>query len=175
MFFTNFIKTDNSKTTILIRIMVGAIFLSEGIQKYLFPASLGVGRFTAMGFPYPDFFACLVGALEITCGILLISGFLTREAALAMLINISVAILVTKIPIGLGRSFGPFILKDMKSYGFWSMAHEMRTDFAMFLGSIFLLIKGGGRWSIDQYFQIRKELKDSSEESPEIYPGKIKL
>ena len=34
---------------VLIRLLVGAVFLSEGIQKFLFPASLGVGRFVKIG------------------------------------------------------------------------------------------------------------------------------
>jgi putative oxidoreductase len=145
----NKIKSDNSKTTILIRVMVGSVFLSEGIQKFLFPAATGIGRFEKMGFPNPDFFAHFVGVFEIMCGLLLLVGLFTRVAALAMLVNITVAIIVTKVPIYLGESFGPFILRELKTYGFWSMAHEIRTDFAMWLGSLFLLIKGGGKWSVD--------------------------
>lgn len=34
--------------------------------------------------------------------------------------------------------------------GFWEMMHGSRTDWAMLLGSIFLLIKGGGYWSMDK-------------------------
>ncbi len=30
---------------LLLRILVGWVFLSEGVQKFLFPAALGVGRF----------------------------------------------------------------------------------------------------------------------------------
>lgn len=70
-----------------------------------------------------------------------------------------VAIIVTKIPIAFGESFGPFALPELSSYGFWSMSHEMRTDFAMFLGSIFLIIKGGGRWSIDRKIQNHKDIR----------------
>jgi hypothetical protein len=33
--------------------------------------------------------------------------------------------------------------------GFWSMAHEARTDYCMFLGSLFLLIVGAGLWPLD--------------------------
>lgn len=143
------INSDHSKTTILIRIMVGAVFLSEGIQKFLFPAARGIGRFEKMGFPNPEFFAHFVGVFEILSGLLLLFGLLTRVAALAMLINITVAIIVTKIPIAFGESFGPFVLRELKTYGFWSMAHEMRTDYAMWLGSLFLLIKGAGKWSLD--------------------------
>lgn len=134
----------------IIRLMVGVVFLSEGIQKFLYPAIRGVGRFEKMGFPNPEFFGNFVGAFEIVCGALLLLGFLTRGAALAMLINMIVAIVVTKIPILFGESFGPFVLRELDSYGFWAMMHEIRTDFAMWLGSLFLLIKGGGQWSIDR-------------------------
>lgn len=142
-------QTGTEKTTLLIRIMVGWVFLSEGIQKFLYPELRGPGRFEGMGFPNPEFFASFVGVFEILCGIAILAGLLTRAAALAMIINMTVAIVVTKIPIAFGESFGPFILRDLKTYGFWSMAHEMRTDMSMWLGSLFLLVKGGGRWSLD--------------------------
>jgi uncharacterized membrane protein YphA (DoxX/SURF4 family) len=116
--------------------MVGVVFLSEGIQKYLYPATLGVGRFEKIGLPSPEFLAYFVGAFEIICGILVLIGLFTRFGALPLFIIISVAILTTKIE----------ILSDK---GFWAMMHEARTDFSMFLGSIFLLIKGGGFWSLD--------------------------
>ena len=35
----------NHPDNILIRLMVGLVFLSEGIQKFLFPIAGGVGRF----------------------------------------------------------------------------------------------------------------------------------
>ncbi len=153
-------NTNNSKTTILIRLMVGAVFLSEGIQKFLYPAVRGPGRFEGMGFPNPEFWGNFVGVFEILCGALLLAGLITRGAALAMLVNMTVAIVVTKIPIALGESFGPFHLRELNTYGFWSMAHEMRTDFAMWLGSLFLLIEGGGRWSMDKkWFENPKKQK----------------
>jgi len=153
-------NTNNSKTTILIRLMVGAVFLSEGIQKFLYPAVRGPGRFEGMGFPNPEFWGNFVGVFEILCGALLLAGLITRGAALAMLVNMTVAIVVTKIPIAFGESFGPFHLRELNTYGFWSMAHEIRTDFAMWLGSLFLLIKGGGKWSLDKkWFENPKKQK----------------
>ena len=143
------IQTDKAKTTIIVRLIVGAIFLSEGIQKFLYPASRGAGRFEGMGFPQPEFWGNFVGVFEILCGALLLIGLMTRGAALALFINMSVAIIVTKIPIAFAESFGPFNLRQLDNYGFWSMAHEMRTDFAVCLGSLFLLIKGGGYYSVD--------------------------
>ena len=155
--FTDIFATGYDRTNILIRLMTGAVFLSEGIQKFVFPAIRGSGRFENMGFPAPEFIASFVGVFEILSGICLILGLLTRAAALSMLINMTVAIIVTKIPILFGESFGPFVLRELKTYGFWSMAHEIRTDFAMWLGSLFLLIKGGGRWSVDRLIMKNKK------------------
>ena len=153
----NLLYTKPQPEIILIRLMVGAVFLSEGIQKFLYPAMRGPGRFEKMGFPEPEFFGYFVGVFEIASGLLILFGFLTRPAALAMLVNMLVAIAVTKIPIAFGESFGPFVLRDLKTYGFWSMAHEMRTDWSMLLGSIFLLIKGGGKWSVDHAIQKKRD------------------
>lgn len=98
--------------------MVGAVFLSEGIQKFLFRERSGMGKFEAMGFPYPEFFAGFVGVFEILAGAILLAGLLTRGTAFAMLIKMTVAIIVTKIPIAFEDSFGPFVLSNLKTYGF---------------------------------------------------------
>jgi putative oxidoreductase len=148
-FFRRMRATSAPCSTVLIRLIVGGTFLSEGVQKFLFADALGVGRFIKIGIPYPHFTAPFVGACEIVCGALLILGLLTRLAAIPMIINISVAILSTKIPILLGHGFWLFNLPKASSYGFWSMMHEARTDFAMLLGGIFLLIVGAGCFSLD--------------------------
>jgi putative oxidoreductase len=131
------INTDSSRATILIRLMVGAVFLSEGIQKFLFADALGVGRFIKIGFANPEFWASFTSCFEIICGIIVLLGFLTRFASIPLLIIMIVAFITTKYPILIDK-------------GFWAMAHEYRTDFAMTIGCIFLLIKGGGRWSLDK-------------------------
>lgn len=132
--------TGAPRSVMLIRLIVGAVFLSEGIQNFLFPTDLGVGRFIRIGIPWPQIMAPFVGVVEIVCGTLIILGLLTRLAAIPLIIDISVAILSTKIPILLGHGFWRFSLSKLPSYGFWSMAHEARVDFGMLLGSIFLLI-----------------------------------
>jgi hypothetical protein len=53
------------KAILLIRILVGWIFLSEGIQKFLFPESLAVGRFVKIGIPLPQLMAPFIGVTEI--------------------------------------------------------------------------------------------------------------
>jgi putative oxidoreductase len=134
---------------ILVRLLVGGVFLAEGIQKFLFPEELGVGRFAKIGIPWPEVSAPFVGVAETVCGALVIAGLLTRVAAAVLLIDISVAILSTKIPILLGHGFGPFSLPKLPRYGFWSMLHEARVVFSMWLGSLFLIIVGAGKLSLD--------------------------
>jgi len=129
--------------------MVGAVFLSEGIQKFVYPDDLGPGRFAAIGFSHPDLLASVVGAIEITAGLLILLGWLTRLAGLATTAVMTGAIITTKIPILLGRDLGPFHVHTLETYGFLSMAHEARTDYAMLLGSLFLILVGAGPWSVD--------------------------
>lgn len=148
-FLQRLITTRAPASVILIRLMAGAVFLSEGIQKFLYPADIGAGRFAEMGFGSPEFVASLVGTFEITCGALLLLGLLTRAAAIPLVIIMLTAIITTKVPILIGTDLGAFEVRDLDRYGFWAMAHETRTDWAMLLGSLFLLIQGAGRWSVD--------------------------
>lgn len=144
------LRTSAPGSVVLVRLLVGVVFLAEGVQKFLFTAELGVGRFTRIGIPYPEVMAPFVGCAEIVCGILIILGLLTRFGALVMLINISVAIVSTKLPILLGHPVGPFSLAKLARYGFWSAIHEARTDLCMWLGSLFLIIVGAGVFSLDR-------------------------
>jgi uncharacterized membrane protein YphA (DoxX/SURF4 family) len=130
------IRTTAPSAVLLIRLLVGAVFLSEGIQKFINPVEVGAGRFAKIGLPSPEFLAPFVGAFEIVCGFLILLGFLTRFAAVPIIAIMLTAIAATKIPI---------LLND----GFWKMAHDSRTDWSMLLGAIFLLIVGAGRISID--------------------------
>jgi uncharacterized membrane protein YphA (DoxX/SURF4 family) len=136
-------------SVILIRLAVGAVMLSEGIQKFMFPNELAAGRFLRIGIPAPHVMGPFVGACETVSGALILIGLLTRLAAIPLIIDMFVAILSTKIPILLGHGFWGFSLSKLPAYGFWAMAHEARVDYAMLLGSIFLLIVGAGPWSID--------------------------
>lgn len=137
------------RATPLIRVMVGAVFFTEGIQKFLYPASRGPGRFEALGFPEPEMVAYFVGFVETACGFLLLIGFATRYAAVPTLVIMMVAIATTKIPILLGQGLGPFEVRSLPMYGFLSMTHEMRTDWSMLLGSLYLVLVGAGPLSID--------------------------
>ena len=144
MKFSKTLSSNAPATTVLIRLLVGTVFLSEGIQKFLFSDALGVGRFIKIGIPSPQFFAPFVGIVKIICGVLVVLGLLTRVASVLLLINISVAILTTKIPL---------LIKS----GFWAAAHEARTDYCMWVGALFLIIVGAGPISLDARFA-RKNL-----------------
>jgi putative oxidoreductase len=125
--------------TIVIRLSVGLIFFTQGILKYIDP-NMGVVRFTRIGFPFPSFTAHFVGTFEIICGLLVLFGLFTRLASIPLLMIILTAIATTKIP-ELTR----------ESQGFWFMVSDARTDFAMLMGIIFLLVAGAGPISLDTH------------------------
>jgi uncharacterized membrane protein YphA (DoxX/SURF4 family) len=122
---------------ILIRLAVGLIFLTQGILKFIDP-HMGVVRFARIGFPHPYFTAHFVGTFEIVCGLLVLLGLWTRAAAIPLLIVISTAIATTKVP----ELF-------QASQGFWYLVSDARTDFAMLCSLVFLILVGGGTWSLD--------------------------
>jgi len=139
---SRFLDTSAPGPALFVRVIVGWVFLSEGIQKFLFPSALGVGRFIKIGIPSPAFTAPFVGVVEIVAGSLIVFGLLTRLAAIALLIDIGVAIVSTKIPM-------------LVKKGFWPAMHEARTDLSMAFCLVFLLWSGGGIWSVDERLRRR--------------------
>ena len=135
-------SADKSDFQLIPRLITGLVFLSEGIQKFLYPDIVGVGRFVKIGFENPEFLAYFVAVFEIICGLMLLAGFLTRFSAVPLLIIMFTALITTKVS----------ILIDQ---GFWFMAHAARTDFAMTMLLIFIIIYGPGKFSID-YLIFRK-------------------
>ena len=142
------INTKSPAAIIIIRFIVGIVFFTEGIQKFLFPEQLGIGRFTKIGIPYPDFFAPFIGVVEIVFPLFLFIGFLSRFATIPLIIDICVAIITTKIPMLIHK-------------GFWVAMHESRVDLCMLFGLIFLIISGAGRWSVDNLLTSKHKNHDS--------------
>lgn len=70
-------------------------------------------------------------------------GFLTRIVSVPLLVIMITALIITKIPILLNK-------------GFWQMTHDSRTDFAMTMLLIFLIIYGAGRFSVDERLKKKK-------------------
>ena len=130
-------RLNHARAAIFIRLAVGIIFLTQGILKYIDP-HMGVLRFARIGFPFPGFTAHFVGAFEIVCGLLVVIGLFTRLASVPLLIVILTAIAATKIP----ELWRP-------DQGFWFMVSDARTDFAMTMSLLFLIVVGSGNWSLD--------------------------
>ncbi len=142
------IVTNAPAATLLIRFLAGGVFFLEGVKKFLFAAQWGTGRFAKIGIPLPEFTGPFVGVVEIVWGLLLLLGLLTRLGAILLLIDISVAIATTKVPI---------LLRN----GFFAMEDPARTDYSMFMSLLFLLIVGAGRWSLDAYLDRHRMVKPS--------------
>jgi putative oxidoreductase len=126
----------------LIRIMVGWVFVFAGIRKFTEPGSMGAGRFAEMGLPWPEFLGPWVGFWEIAGGVMVLLGFLTRAGAIPLIVVMIVAILTTKMP---------ELRQDLASG-----LHASRLDISLLLGSLFLLIAGGGRFAIDRFLRGRR-------------------
>jgi uncharacterized membrane protein YphA (DoxX/SURF4 family) len=147
--------TTGQPATLLLRLMAGGVFVSEGIMKFVFP-NQGVGRFTKLGFPLPHATASFVGGLEIVGGALLIAGLATRLVAIPFVFEMVVATLSTKIALYLGTS--PLPLPPAPPVmGIWAVLHETRSEYAQLLTSLFLVIAGPGLWSLDARWRRSKE------------------
>jgi putative oxidoreductase len=120
-FLSRLAATHAPAATILIRIVIGGIFLTEGMQKFLYPADLGAGRFAKIGIPMPETMGPFVGAIEIVCGALVILGLLTRIAAILLLIDISVAIVDQNSYFTWARFLWLF---PHKTYALWISIHD---------------------------------------------------
>ena len=143
----------------------------HAVQKSLYPEALGGGRFAEIGIPAPEVMAPFVGTVETVCGALLLVGLFSSLAAIPLLVDISVAILSTKIPILAGHGFWTFTLAKLPRYGFLSMTYEARTDFSMLLGLIFLVIMGGGAWSLDAMFARGRMNREAAKTNAPIIGG----
>lgn len=141
-FLNSLMKTDSDRATILIRFIVGYIFITEGIQKFVYSDSLGVGRFIKIGIPYPEIMAPFVGGCEIIFGSFIFVGFLTRLATLPQIIIMLTALATTKLAV-------------LSEKGLLTFSHESRNDLLILFGLIFILIKGAGSLSVD-YKLIKK-------------------
>jgi putative oxidoreductase len=139
--------TGGASSIVVLRLMAGGVFLWEGILKFVY-ANQGVGRFSKLGMPFPHLTANFVAGVEIVGGLLLLSGLMTRLIAIPLIIEMIVAMLSTKISLYLGTS--PLPLPPAPPLvGIWAVFHEIRSEYAQLLTTIFLLINGPGSWSLD--------------------------
>lgn len=128
---------------ILIRIVVGIVFLLEGVLKFVFPDEFGVAYFASVGFPFANIVAPLVGGVEIVGGLAVLLSFFAGDAALVLLFVMISALTTTKVPVLLGRPFGPFALLKLPHYGFLSFLHEARIELFLIFGTLAVLVDSG--------------------------------
>jgi uncharacterized membrane protein YphA (DoxX/SURF4 family) len=138
---------DGTSSIILLRLMAGGVFFWEGILKFVY-TNQGVGRFTKLGFPFPEMTANFVATTEIVGGLFLLFGLFTRFAAFYFIAEMIVAILSTKISLYFGTSPLP-LPPAPPQVGIWAVMHEIRSDYAQLLTCVFLLLEGAGRKSLD--------------------------
>jgi uncharacterized membrane protein YphA (DoxX/SURF4 family) len=151
---------------LLVRISVGWVFVSEGIQKFVYPGELAAGRFAKIGIPAPHLMGPFVGAVETICGALILAGLATRLAAIPLVIDMIVALVSTKVPMLLGRGFLGFAAPSPSKVGLAAMLHEARTDLAMLFGALFLLLVGAGPISADAVIASRRAIKTRTHPRP---------
>ena len=141
---------------LIIRLMAGGVFFWEGLLKFVY-VNQGVGRFTKLGFAFPEATAHFVGAAEIIGGLFLLFGLFTRVTALYFVLEMIVAILTTKIALYLGTSPLPLPPAPPQN-GIWAVLHEIRSDYAQILTCLFLLVEGPGRRSLDFIISASKKV-----------------
>ena len=146
---------EGYREILIIRLMAGGVFFWEGILKFVY-SNQGVGRFTKLGFPAPEFMAHSVACFEIIGGLLLLFGLLTRLTSLLFIMEMLVAIFSTKIALYLGTSPLP-LPPALPKVGFWAVLHEIRSDYAQLMCSLFLMLVGPGSISLDKYFKAGRE------------------
>lgn len=149
MTLSHLLRADAPAATVLIRVVVGLVFASEGIQKFLYAEAQGAGRFAKIGIPAPEVMGPFVGSVEIVCGSLILAGLATRLVALPLIVNMFVALVSTKVPILLGHGYWIFAHTFASKVGLWAFLHESRTDLLMLCGATFLALVGADRWSLD--------------------------
>ena len=157
---------SGQSTILIIRLMAGTVFFWEGILKFVY-VNQGVGRFTKLGFPFPETTAHVIATGEILGGLLLIFGLFTRITAFYFIVQMIVAVLSTKIDLYFGRSPLPMPPAPPKM-GFWAVLHEIRSDYAQILTCLFLFIEGAGRRSLDFIISTKKKaymIGENSEKS----------
>lgn len=89
-----------------------------------------------------DVLATGVGSVELIAGALIVVGLETRLAAIVLNLDMLVAIISAKIPILLGHGYWIFVRESATYYSLCGLLHEWRNDYAMLLGSLFLVIVG---------------------------------
>ena len=149
--FRKLITTDDNPATLILRLVLGVVFVAHGAQKLLGwfggPGFSGtMGMFTGyLHIPAP--LAFLAIAAEFFGGLGLILGFLTRIAAFGISVNMLVAIATVH------HSYGFFMnwAGTQKGEGF-------EYHLLVLAITAYLIIRGAGALSVDRAIAIASPL-----------------
>lgn len=144
MCLARYIQDRRDLALLIIRVIVGIIFVFHGYQKLQMGFENVGGFLASLNFPLPQLFAYILTLTELLGGICLILGFLTRLWALLLSFVMIVAIMTVKIKVGL---IAPF---NQPGVG-------MELDLALLAGLLSILLQGPGKYSVDLKL-LRKEL-----------------
>jgi putative oxidoreductase len=90
---------NRDRILLLLRLLAGGVFVAFGASKFVNHAS-ELASFKTYGLPAPEVLVVVVGVIELVGGVLLITGILTRLAALALAGDMVAAIIVSGIARG---------------------------------------------------------------------------
>lgn len=142
---------------LLIRIVVGIVFITEGVLKFVLPGELGAGRFAHIGLPVPHLLAPFVGVVEIASGAAVLLNIYTGEAAVLLLCVVVTALVTTKVPILLGHSLWHFgVPRSVEHTGVLAFLHEARADLAMLFSLLAILADSGVRFAAPKPWWVRR-------------------
>ena len=123
----------------LVRIMTGIIFVAHGYLKFfVFGLDGATNAFAQMGVPAPSITAPLVAVVELAGGLALIFGLLTRLAALALAIDMLVAVVLVKLK-------GGFFIPNGAEF-----------EILLCVACVALVVAGAGALSIDEAIAKRR-------------------
>ena len=148
--FRKLFSTDKSFAGTILRVLLGVVMFPHGAQKLLgwfggrgFEAT--VSSFAA-NFHIPELLAILVVLTESVGAVALVLGFFTRPAALAVTVDMVVAVILVHLKVGFFMNWAGTAKGEGFEYHLLAVAIGLA-----------LMIKGGGRWSVDSV--VAKKLK----------------
>lgn len=127
-------KSYSSVGQVILRVVLGIIFLAHGLDKFQSGISNISGFFESIG--VPGYMAVVVAVIETVGGIALILGAATRIVSMLLAFILLVAIFTAKISAGFLGGY--------------------ELDVALMAIAVSLAITGSNLWSIDSLFSSKK-------------------
>ena len=131
-------ESNRDYSIVIIRSFLGVVFLLHGLQKFGYLGGPGIVGFAVMlkkmGFTLELFFSYLVGIVELTGGVAILSGFLTRYASIALAIDMIIAVFMIHL-----------------NNGFFFQNGGYEYPLILFLICIMFVYHGAGRFSVERF------------------------